>query len=187
MSSLLDRRHSRRRVKRMTILERLLRHDAWTTRALLARSANLSDALLDREFDIGHRSLRRTFAHIVANMECWCDLMEGKPQRNAPGGCPPATIAGLTGRLDIVAEELLALGGRVAAGNRADEFFVDYLDHPPRRKPLGAGLVHIATHGMHHRAQCLYLMRKLGASHLIEGDALSWELSHLGLDDWPGA
>jgi uncharacterized damage-inducible protein DinB len=56
----------------MTILERLLRHDAWTTRTLLQISAALPDAALDQEFDIGHQTLRRTFAHIVSNMECWC-------------------------------------------------------------------------------------------------------------------
>ena len=53
----------------MDMTERLLRHDAWTTRLLLHRALDLSDEQLDREFDIGHRSLRRTFVHIIANME----------------------------------------------------------------------------------------------------------------------
>jgi uncharacterized damage-inducible protein DinB len=172
----------------MTILERLLRHDAWTTRSLLTQSADLPDAALDREFDIGHRSLRRTFIHIVVNMECWCDLMTGAPQRcNEKGARPIDTIAALTDRLDMVAGQLLALGKSVEEEKREDEFFEDYLDEPPRRKPLGAGLVHIATHGMHHRAQCLYIMRQLGVRNLIEGDALSWERIHRGLEDWPGA
>jgi uncharacterized damage-inducible protein DinB len=167
----------------MTILERLLRHDAWTTRSLLELSRELSDAELDREFDIGHRSLRRTFVHIVANMECWCDLMTGKPQRQ---NGQMNTIARLMDRLDIVAAELLSLGNSVVSENREEDFFTDYLDQPPKRKPLGAGLVHIATHGMHHRSQCLYIMRQLGVKELIEGDALSWERIHRGLQSWPG-
>jgi uncharacterized damage-inducible protein DinB len=172
----------------MTILERLLRHDAWTTRSLLALSSDLTDAELDREFDIGHRSLRRTFVHIIANMECWCDLMAANPQRWSAQTAPPAkTLSGLTNRLDVVAEQLLALGTSVEDQNREDDFFVDYLDDPPSRKPLGAGLLHIATHGMHHRAQCLYIMRQLGVKGLIEGDALSWEQSYLGLKTWPAA
>jgi uncharacterized damage-inducible protein DinB len=166
----------------MTILERLLEHDAWTTRSLLTLSADLSDAALDREFDIGHRSLRRTFVHIIANMECWCDLMTAQPQRpRSPGN----SIAALTERLDIVAGELRALGKNVDAENRQDDFFTDYLDDLPRKKPLGAGLVHLATHGMHHRAQCLYIMRLLGVKNLIEGDAIGWELNHRGLKEWP--
>jgi uncharacterized damage-inducible protein DinB len=167
----------------MTILERLLRHDAWTTGALFALSANLSDDLLDREFDIGHQSLRRTFAHIIRNMEVWCDLMSGRPQRNAENGNRPNSIAQLTERLDAVALELLALGRYVEDGNREDELFLDCLENPPQRKTLGGGLVHVATHGMHHRAQCLYMMRKLGMQGLIEGDALSWEAIHLGVDN----
>jgi uncharacterized damage-inducible protein DinB len=169
----------------MTILERLLRHDAWTTRALLDRAAALSDAELDKEFDIAHRSLRRSFRHIIANMECWCDLMTGKAQRDSINAKQSNSIAELTHRLDIVAAELLALGKKVTDEKREDDYFVDYLDNPPTKKTLGAGLVHLATHGMHHRAQCLYIMRLLGMKDLIEGDALSWEQNHRGLENWP--
>ena len=170
---------------KMTILERLLQHDSWTTRKLLELSINLSDTELDREFDIGHRSLRRTFQHIVANMECWCDLMCGKPQRLQAGASSGNSISEMICRVDVVGGELLALGRRTEHEKREDEYFVDYLDDPPRRKPLGAGLVHLATHGMHHRAQCLFIMRKLGLSNLIEGDAMSWERIHRGLEEWP--
>jgi uncharacterized damage-inducible protein DinB len=171
----------------MTILERLLQHDAWTTGKLLQLAGNLPDAALDREFDIGHKSLRRTFAHIVSNMECWHDLMAGRPQRSRSRGKTPDTISDLSGRLDIVAGELLALGREIAEEKREDEFFVDYLDRPPTLKPLGAGLVHVATHGMHHRAQCLYIMRQLGVTNLVEGDAMDWERIHRGLEGWPRA
>jgi uncharacterized damage-inducible protein DinB len=172
----------------VTILERLLRHDAWTTRSLLLSSSELADSDLDRKFDIGHRSLRRTFIHIIGNMECWCDLMTAKPQRWSQRSTkPPATIPGLIERLDIVSEQLLALSKNVEDEDREEDFFIDTLDNPPTRKPLGGGLVHLATHSMHHRAQCLYIMRKLGMKPLIEGDALSWEQNHLGLKTWPDA
>ena len=172
----------------MTVLERLLRHDAWTTRTLLHASAELPDAALDREFDVGHKTLRRTFAHIVSNMECWCDLMCGRPQRklNHQGGRQD-TIVALAERLDQVGQELLTLGIEVATQHREEEFFVDYLSDPHRKKPLGAGLVHVATHGMHHRAQCIYMLRHLGVQDLIEGDALSWERTYRGLEAWPEA
>ncbi len=170
----------------MTIAERLLRHDAWTTRELLRLSVGLSDAELDSEFDMGHRTLRRTFLHIVGNMECWCDLMCGKPQRwDGNVIRQESSIVSLLDRVEVVGEELVALGKRVAEEKREEDFFVDTLDDPPRRKPLGAGLVHVATHGIHHRAQCLYMMRRLGVKDLIEGDAMGWERVYLGLEDWP--
>ena len=49
------------------------------------------------------------------------------------------------------------------------------------RKALGAEpLVHVTTHGMHHRAQCLNMLRHLGvpgvSDRLPEIDPLDWQL-----------
>ena len=46
-------------------------------------------------------------------------------------------------------------------------------DTPPRRKSFVGTLLHVATHGMHHRAQLLYMLRCAGVPDLPEGDALS--------------
>ena len=59
----------------MDLLDRLLGHDSWTTRQLLSTCATLPDDLLDREFEIDHRSLRATLEHMIANMETWTDLI----------------------------------------------------------------------------------------------------------------
>jgi len=53
----------------MDLLDRLLGHDAWTTRQLLLCCRGLTDAELDREFDIGHRTVRATLLHIIRNDE----------------------------------------------------------------------------------------------------------------------
>src|ERR1700712_3943221 len=112
----------------MTIVERLLRHDAWTTRTLLGLAAGLSDAELDREFDIGHRSLRRTFFHIVGNMECWCDLMNGRSQRwDGKVVGEGNSIARLMERVEVVGEELVTLGRKVVEEKQEEDFFVDTL------------------------------------------------------------
>ena len=39
----------------------------------------------------------------------------------------------------------------------------------------GGGIAHVITHSMHHRAQPLYMLRRLGIEGLPEGDVLSWE------------
>jgi uncharacterized damage-inducible protein DinB len=158
----------------MTILEKLLRHDAWTTRLLLTRAAGLSDAALDQPFDMGHRTLRKTFRHIIANMECWCDLVLARPQRSITQ-TPDDDIPALMARLDIVAAELVAFGESFSSRGRNDDIFTDYLDNPPQKKSVSTALVHLATHGMHHRAQCLWMMRHLGLKNLPEGDVFSWE------------
>lgn len=160
----------------MDILERLLLHDAWTTKQLLLIARDLSDEQVDREFDIGHLSLRRTLVHIVGNMECWYDMMSSQPVRRPilPLRGEPS-ISSVISRLDRVSPDLLALGRRVVAENRLNDRFIDVLETPPTRKSYGGALVHVATHGMHHRAHCFYIMRRLGITNLTEGDALSWE------------
>ena len=49
----------------MDLLDRLLGHDHWMTRELLLRCADLSDDDLDREFELGRRTLRSTLHHII--------------------------------------------------------------------------------------------------------------------------
>ena len=62
----------------MTIIDQLLDHDSWTTDQLLIICADLSDGDLDREYDIGHRTIRQTLAHVIRNMEIWSSLMAGE-------------------------------------------------------------------------------------------------------------
>lgn len=166
----------------MDILDRLLGHDAWTTQQLLLRCRGLTDEQLDREFDLGHRTLRRTLLHVVWNMEAWTDLIAGQPVRPNTADDPVGrSVDGLLRRLEVGAAELAAVATRLAREGRLDELWVDYLDTPPTQKSYGGAIVHVATHGMHHRAQVLYMMRRLGVQDLIEGDVLSWE-AQLGRD-----
>jgi uncharacterized damage-inducible protein DinB len=161
----------------MDLLDRLLGHDAWTTRQLLLRCHELTDEQLDQEFDIGHRSVRATLLHVIRNMEVWSDLMAGQPvrrdEREGPSG---RSVEGLLRRLDTAAADLARIATRIVREDRLDELWVDHLDHPPRQKSFGGAIAHVITHSMHHRAQLLYLLRRLGVSELIEGDVLSWEL-----------
>ena len=158
----------------MDLLDRFLGHDANTTRELLLRCRELTDEELDRRFDIGHGSLRATFHHIIWNIEAWTDLMLARPRRDEPAA-QFHTIPAMITRLDAIAAEFALLARRVQSENRLDELFIDVIDDPPRRKTFGAAIVHTITHSMHHRAQILNIMRHLGMTNLIEGDAESWE------------
>jgi uncharacterized damage-inducible protein DinB len=158
----------------MDLLDRLLGHDAWTTRELLRRAAPLTDEQLDREFDIGRRTLRATLDHIIRNMEIWTDLMADRPARPAGG----TSIPELRDRLDRAAPDLAAVAHSVADRGAWDERWLDTLDDPPTEKTYGGAIAHVITHSMHHRAQVLNMLRRLGARDLPEGDALSWERWH---------
>lgn len=156
----------------MDLLDRLLGHDAWTTRQLLLRCKDLPDAQLDQEFDIGLRTVRKTFLHILRNMEVWSDLMAGIPVR-AEGS--DRSVAGMIARLDRAAADLAGVARGVAQRGGWDERFIDHLDRPPTEKTFGGGIAHVTSHSMHHRAQALHMLRRLGVAGLPEGDVLGWE------------
>jgi uncharacterized damage-inducible protein DinB len=158
----------------MDLLNRLLKHNAWTTRQLLLLCHGLTDEQLDRDFDIGHRTVRATLRHLIRNVEVWSDLMAGRSVRQDPG--PAGTsIAALTERLERAAADLATVAQAVAERGGWDEKWLDTLDKPPKEKTYGGAIAHVITHSMHHRAQLLYLLRRIGIKDLPEGDVLSWE------------
>jgi uncharacterized damage-inducible protein DinB len=158
-------------VEIMDILDRLLGHDAWTTRQLLLRCRELSDEQMDLVFDIGDRSLRGTFEHIVACMESHTDLMTGRTAYESYRD--DETIDGLLERLTIVAKDFADIAIRIQREGRADEMFARPGDG--KKLSYGSVIAHLLTHSMHHRAQVMYLLERLGVTDVIEGDALGWE------------
>jgi uncharacterized damage-inducible protein DinB len=159
----------------MDLLDRLLGHDAWTTRQLLERCQELTDDQLDRPFDIGHGTVRATLLHMIRNVEAWADLMNGEPVRAKLAGSEGRSVAAMKVRMDGAAADLARAARAVAARHAWDERFLDSLDDPPAEKSYGGAIAHAITHSMHHRAQLLYMLRKLGVEGLPEGDVLSWE------------
>jgi uncharacterized damage-inducible protein DinB len=160
----------------MDLLDRLLAHDTWTTRQLLLACAALPDDLLDSQFDIDHRSLRQTFVHMIANLEVWTDLLYERSVQEKAGDSIPELLI----RLSAASRDFADLARRVAREGRYDDCFLDTLDDPPVKKTFGGAFGHVITHNMHHRAQVMFLMEKVGVKEHIEGDLLSWESSAFG-------
>jgi uncharacterized damage-inducible protein DinB len=155
----------------MDLLDRMLGHDVLTTNQLLMHASDLSDEQLDQRFDVDDRSLRECFEHVIANMEVWTDLMFGWAVTDRSGTSVPE----LQHRPRAAGCDLAELSRSIARENRWDDVFVDVLDHPPRKKTLGGGVGHILTHRVHHRAQIMYMLEKLGQTEHVEGDLLMWE------------
>jgi uncharacterized damage-inducible protein DinB len=165
----------------MDLLDRLLAHDVWSTNQLLLQSKPLTDSQLDQPFDVDSRTLRDCFVHIIRVMEIWNDLLYERPMR--PSGvlnAKPQDIDGLIVRLHEAGDELAAISKKVAREGRWDDRFTDVLDNPPQKKTFGGTIAHVITHGMHHRAQAMYMMEQLGIRDHIEGDVLSWEMTAHG-------
>lgn len=159
----------------MDLLDRLLAHDAWTTRQLLILAQPLTEAQWTQPFDIGHVTLRATLEHMIDNVETWTALMNGAEE---PGKQPEFTglsATDLLERHDASMAAFSALAHRVRALDSWVVLWVDILDDPPAEKTYGGAIAHVITHNMHHRSEVMHMLHRLGVEDVIEGDVLSWE------------
>ncbi len=158
----------------MDLLETLLAHNKGTTKRLIEQSAPLTEAQLDQDFDLGLRTVRLTLDHIIESMEWWTDLMTGQPKRSVddfPHGA--LSLGGLQLRLERVAQELDQVAHHVQFHQTWDEHWPAREDQD-RTRPYGATLTHVFTHGAHHRSQVIHMLKRLGVSDVIWGDALEF-------------
>ena len=157
----------------LDLLDRLLEHDAWTTRRVLELAATLTEEQLDQDFDIGHRTVRETAEHMLGNIEVWTGLMEGWQERQTPG--EGRSILDLQQRFEAAYSRFARLAREVRDAQRLNDLYVDELDQPPRQKTYGGTILHVITHDHQHRAEILHMLERLGIQGLVEGDVLSWE------------
>ncbi len=158
----------------MDILDRLLGHDAWTTRQLQLRCRDQTGEQLHRRFDVGHESVHATLVHLVGNVRIWTDLMAGTP-RTVDRSWRDLSIDELIARHDAAGADFAVLARRIRDEGRLDEGWIDTLDDPPTTKTYGGAIAHVLTHDMHHRGEILHILQRLGVEHLPDGDPQEWE------------
>ena len=154
----------------MDLLDRLLGHDAWTTRQILLRCQELDPSALHQVFHVGHGTLYETLTHMIGNVRIWTDLMTGTPIVRTEGAWDGLSVDDLIARHDAAYGDFAALVRRIRDDNRFDELWIDTLDNPPTAKSYGGAIGHVITHNMHHRSELLQMLGRLGLTDLLEGD-----------------
>ena len=150
------------------LLDRLLEHDRWATSQLLEKCQLLSDAQLDAEFDVGHRTLRGTIEHLIFNIEAWSALMLATPMEPVS---PDRSLAALTSRYERAENAFVTLARRLRDEGRLDKTFTDAFDGPMR---FGGGIVHVVLHNEGHRVEMIHILARLGQPD-IEVDHGLWD------------
>ena len=153
----------------------LLDFDAWANERLFDACEALDDESLDRTFEMGLGSLRATFAHDLGAMIGWTGVLRGEEDPFAVmRDDPPRTI------------EAFRLRQREAnAAFRAAALDGDFSDVITREREgttytftRGGILAHVTTHSMHHRAQCINMLRQLGITDSPESSVFQWMNAH---------
>ncbi|MGH7131849.1 MAG: DinB family protein [Phycisphaerales bacterium] len=166
------------------ILTILLAHDTWGTRKLLELCRPLSHEQFHRRFDIGLGALHETLTHMVSTMRRWADRLENRPPRPAlhriverpdiPTELADRSVDDLLKLLDDASRELAAIAAkwRAAPGGLGTIITLDWPGEGGKTKrhtfTRAAVLVHVCTHGMHHRAQVLNMLRHLNVPGLSD-------------------
>lgn len=159
-------------------LEILVLSDIWSTRQILNIARSLPRESFHRKFDIGLGSMHDTITHMVSTMRRWTDRLAGREPRPMLHAVPEFPHVGGQ-NVDRSPDELLRLHEEAGLDLLAT------LRHLAKDGRLGSMLnlewpgeggevkvytftraavvVHVGTHGYHHRAQLLNMLRQLGA------------------------
>jgi uncharacterized damage-inducible protein DinB len=153
-------------------LQILLSHDRWATAQLLDACGKLTADQFHRPFDIGPGSLHDTLAHVAGAMRTWTETLAGqepRPRLEADG--QRRTPEQLRSLLEEAWREFSAEARRRPLEDMATRRMRDAKTFQLTR---AAVLTHVTTHGMHHRAQCLNMLRQLGVKPLPPSSVAEW-------------
>jgi uncharacterized damage-inducible protein DinB len=159
----------------MDLLDLLLDHDHWATARLLDASGVLTDAQLDREFDLGHRTLRETFGHLIFNVPFWTAFLAGRPLDegySADAQPEDRSLAALSDHHERVYAVFAAVARRLRDEGRLGETF---LDHYGVRKSVGGTILMVVEHNAEHRTEVLHILARLGVADPPEVDLGVWD------------
>jgi uncharacterized damage-inducible protein DinB len=143
-------------------LRLLFEHNDFASEALLAAAGPLSDAQLDRPFEIGPGSLRATLYHLFVAEWLWLRRWHGvSPKRAEEAGVFP-TVGALADAWRAHAADRSNWLASVSDADLTRDLTYTNLRGDTYTSALGHQMIHVATHGVHHRAQAANMLRHLG-------------------------
>jgi uncharacterized damage-inducible protein DinB len=155
------------------ILQILLSHDQWATQQILETCAKIPSEQFHQRFDMGPGSLHDTIAHIIGAMQTWTQTLAGQrpgTQQRIDEDGKRRTPQELVSVLEIVVKDFKAQANRLPLS----ETVTRERNGKTFQFTRAAVLAHVATHGMHHRAQCLNMLKQLGVKPLLPSSVSEW-------------
>lgn len=154
-------------------LEVLLAHDRWATGLMFDACERLTQEQFHQPFEIGIGSLHNNLTHTIAAMRIWGDVLARITPRPWVDNTPTRTIA----ELRTMHAEAADLIEKMAFAGPLDDTFLRAREGRTYTFTRGVIITHVTTHAMHHRAQCLNMLRHLGVKDLPESSVVQWSRS----------
>ncbi len=150
-------------------LDILLAHNHWATRNVLDACSALSTEQFHRRFEMGLGNLHDTFDHVIGAIRVWTDVLHQRPVRPISDG-KTRGVPDFLMLLDATCAEL----DEIARAHPLEGVVERIRDGKTWKYTRGAVLTHVTTHGMHHRAQALNMLRHLGVKSLPQSSVVEW-------------
>lgn len=143
-------------------ISELLAFNDWAREKLLAAASPLSDAQLDRGFEMGEGSLRATLAHLWFAEQIWLDRWLGdRPPLDKPD--PRISMTELHERFRRTSGQRASFLATKAGRDLDAPITFTNIRRETHTFPLRDLLLHVCNHGSHHRAQAVNMLRHVGA------------------------
>lgn len=138
------------------LVERYYAYHDWGTDQVLDIAAGASDDQLDRDFDIGPGSIRKTLMHALQVEEFWWSSLQEPPTK--PCESPPSGVGEMRDRWNDLRLQRNAFIASLDGTTAQRVISVAPAGEPLKVRVLEA-LVQVAGHGTHHRAQLVNMLR----------------------------
>ncbi|MCA9244068.1 MAG: DinB family protein [Phycisphaerales bacterium] len=161
---------------RRTTLQELFLYNDWANTQTLDAAQGLTDAQLDQPFEMGLKTMRLTLRHIHDAEAIWLARWKGASTKFPPETDRPSVDVIRRRMMETAAERDAYLAERGAAAERESISYSDTKGNAYRHA-LGDLMLHVANHGVHHRAQVRNMLRAFGAE-LPMVDYLRMRVSH---------
>jgi len=149
----------------------MLAHDRWATRQIFTACLPLTEEQFHKPFEMGMGSLHNNATHLLTAVRGWTN--------NLRGGNHP--LPKIDGNLRRTPAEMLAMLDEVsdafaaeAKSKPLDDTLTVVRDNTPYTFTRGIAITHVMQHAMHHRAQCLNMLRHVGVKPLPWSSVLEW-------------
>lgn len=150
-------------VIRLATIRELFTHNDWANTRLVDAGAALADDALDCPFEMGAGSLRKTLHHLYSAERVWLNRWLGVVKPSDRGGANHVPFALRGAEYRALADERDAFVARLDDDALSRPVTYTNLRGETSTFELGQLMLHVCNHGVHHRAQALNMLRRLGA------------------------
>ena len=142
-------------------LRRQFAYNDWANNLLIDAAKSLSDDKLDREFEMGLGTLRKTLLHIESAERFWGDHWADDANPHWQDMDESSSVGAIADAWKSVREKRVACFGGLDDAALRREIVAEPGKGMFLAFRLGETMLQVAMHGTHHRAQALNMLRHL--------------------------